>query len=398
MVDLGAETFQCWYGAHQRPVAERSVEHIWPNAFGGSHSPDWFKTHDVCKRCNNLIGQFVDAEFVRTFFGTSLRLTAHLPFIDVNNPKPMPLIYMGKQSVGPGEAEVCETWVGPRGEAIYFFHCVDRIDFDGYAAGDPIRRHKDPGRVYFGLTRPNSFWLYLAIASIKAKFEGAEIRSLTKFSDASFAKQFAPETTQSELDRTYVRPLWIERYQKVHQVLSMDYGARLQAKLALGFGHALFGSEFAKQPYADTLRQGLWHRTSSGKDLPHLIGKSFWLPDDKLFNANFTHNGAFTLLFSRSYEGAWVSAFLSGKSMHTLMLPRNQILASPFFDRFTNNFVVLLYPALNQFVGPLPAVTYTMHRRGHLIPQLSEIEARCRTIEQIEDEAAKYDIAADEAA
>ncbi len=194
-------------------------------------------------------------------------------------------------------------------------------------------------------------------------------------------------------------PIWIRRTQNLHQTLNVDFGVRFQCKLALGFGHALFGQEFAAQPYAGALRAGLCHRYGRG-DPPPLIGKGFWGDGEAGFTAQFANEGAFTLLFTRAHEGAWLSVFMpTGKSTHTLILPGDELLSSALFSQYSSNFVVLIFPAIKRHVGPLPAFSYVMHRNGQrLIPELLEIEANRKTLVHIEAEVAKYAMSADMAA
>lgn len=392
-------TFKCIYCAKSKPIEERSFEHIWPQVFGGDCAPPWFMTNDACERCNSLMGQFVDAEFARTQFGTQIRFQAALPFIDTAVPSPMPLVFMGVQRVGPSLSEICESWVGPRGEAVYYFHKADGDDYATYAAGDPLKRKKDPGRVYFGLTRPNTFWLLTAIRSVRHKFPKAEMRLLTQIDDQRIVAMFAPESERSVRDRAYVTPLWERRTQDVVQTVNVDYGVRFQSKLALGFGNALFNNAFNERPYAQTLRDGLWHRHGRG-EAPPLIGKNFWGDAKGGFTEQFTNAGAFTLLFSRSTDGAWLSVFMpTGNCTHTQILPNEELVRSAFFYDMSNNFVVLIFPAIKRFFGPVPAFSYLEHQCGSRpIPELAEIEGKRKKLAQIEAEVARYDIPVEMAA
>lgn len=40
---------------------------------------------------------------------------------------------MGTLADEPPSGEVCESWLGPRGERIFFLHAKDRDDFAAYA-------------------------------------------------------------------------------------------------------------------------------------------------------------------------------------------------------------------------------------------------------------------------
>lgn len=400
--------FRCIYCGEEKPSAARSYEHIWPGKFGGGASPDWFKTNDCCgernkrRQCNHVMGQFVDAELVRTPFGTKWRLGTELPFVDAQRPGALPLVFMGRQSEHPSDDEICESWLGPRGEAVYYLHRIDRDDFKTYAGGDPIRRKsKDAGRVYFGLTKPNVYWFMVALLSVEKRFPGAEIRLLTKVDDPRITQRLSPETPQSIVDVQYILPRWRQRGQALQQTLNIDCGNRFLCKLALGFGHALFGPAFAERPHESVLRDGLWRRSASnGSDVPKIKGKGLFEPGDPALTRFLTNGAAFSLLFSRSPERAWISTFMpDGMSASCMILPSSEMLPSNLFEAHTDYFVVLLYPALNRFVGPLPLQAYIEHRtRTQLVQALAEIEQRQKTIAQIEAEVARHDIADNEAA
>lgn len=347
------------------------------------------------------MGQFVDAEVARTPFGTKWRLSAEMPFLDTERPQALPLVFMGCQTENPSADEICENWLGSRGEAVYCIHRIDRDDFKTYAGGDPIRRKmNDPGRVYFGLTKLNAYWLLVAVLSVKKKFPGAEIRLLTAIDDPQIAQLLSPETSQSIAERHYLLPRWRKQTQHLNQTWNLDYGNRFLCKLAVGFGHALFGPAFAERPHERTLREGLWRRPGNSTEPLRIKGKAFFEPGDPGLSKLLTNAAAFTLVFSRTPEGAWVSTFMpDGLFASCMILPASEMLPSDFFKTFTDCFTVLLYPALNRFVGPLPLQAYIEHRTGaRTVQALGEIEQRQKTISQIEAEVAKFNIAGSEAA
>ena len=222
----------------------------------------------------------------------------------------------------------------------------------------------------------------------------AEIRLLTWVDDPRIVERLAPETPISGADRVYVEPIWRQQTQDLHQTWNIDCGSRFRAKLALGFGHALFGSAFSARPYEKMLRRALWYGQRSANAPPLIEGKGFWDPQDAFLTRYFTHTGAFTLLFSRTPQGAWLSAFMpDGMYTTTLILPGDQMLPSDRFRAFSDNFVVVLYPALDRFVGALSLFEFMRHRSGEApVPELVDIQTLQKTVAQIEAEVAKFDL------
>ena|ERR1700730_6272593 len=60
---------KCIYCGRDKPLVDFSDEHIWPDALGGDFLEPFWRTEDVCGRCNNLSGVFVDGAFIKSVFG-----------------------------------------------------------------------------------------------------------------------------------------------------------------------------------------------------------------------------------------------------------------------------------------------------------------------------------------
>lgn len=203
----------------------------------------------MCGKCNNLLGQFVDGEFQRSFFTSVEESSAALAFLDTSRAIALPLVYMGTLADEPPDGEVCESWIGPRGERIYFLHAKDRDDFASYAGGDPIKRSMtDGGRVYMSFSEPNAYWIHTAAKSAREKFRHAEFRLLTIVNDPVLLGMCSQESDESVKDRAFLDAYWRVKTNHVHQTMSLDHGVRFQCKLALSFGNTLFG-DGSRQPF-----------------------------------------------------------------------------------------------------------------------------------------------------
>jgi len=64
-------TQTCVYCRLEKDLTEFSMEHIFPQSLGGALCGNLFKTNQVCKRCNNILGIFVDGAFIKSFFRTN---------------------------------------------------------------------------------------------------------------------------------------------------------------------------------------------------------------------------------------------------------------------------------------------------------------------------------------
>lgn len=389
--------FRCIYCGRWKPATERTLEHIWPQGLGGAYAPDFFQTRNVCSTCNNLVGLFVDGEYQRSFFMGVESIGAALSFLDPTRPIALPLVFMGSTLTPQEDSEVCEHWLGPRGEKVYFFHGPDRDDFRTYAGGDPIkRRRRDPGRVYLSFSRANTFWIDTAMLSVSAQFPRAELRLLTTTDAPHLLAQTTTENEQSKVDRAYLEPMWREKLSNIGMTLSLDHALRFQAKLALGFGHALFGAAFAELPYEETLRSILWERDFAKRGTLPIIGSSIFNPPapDPIID-RLAYPGAFTIVFNGSRDGVFLTVFSpGGRRLDTQIAPRPIVLQSRLLQHHLGSFAVLIVPARSAAIGPIPIGHYAMHRLGSLVLEdVARLDALRVSTEDLEQRLRQYDIA-----
>jgi hypothetical protein len=258
------------------------------------------------------------------------------------------------------QAYAFTNWLGPRGEALYFLHKPDRIDFATYAGGDPIRRSMtDGGRVYIGFSRPNLYWICTSIISARQTFQNADVRFLTKIDNEKLKSLCAPENDQSTDDRTYVTKHWHIQTQSLRQTIAIDYGMRFQCKLALGFGQTMFGSQFASLEYELTLRKALWERDALKRQSHPVLGTSLFTDPHEFDEQLLGYPGAFTFVFMRLEGATVVAVYLpSRRSFKTVIVPKGVNLSGSLFEEFGNGFLVLLIPGLRQHIGPIRIERY----------------------------------------
>ena len=390
-----AGSHRCIYRDHQEPPSKWSLEHIWPESLGGDTSPEFFKTSHVCERCNNLAGLFVDGEFVRSFFTGVELTTAALRFLDTSRPLALPLAFMGVYRAPPPKPEeICEAWIGPRGERIFYFHKKDRDDFLGFGRGDPIHRTRDHGRVYLAFTKRNMFWIWTALLSVRKMFRGADLRLLAVTDEQAILNLCSAENEVSKSDRSYLMPLMDQRTANLHLSISMDHGVRFQCKLALGFGHTLFGDTFDGLEYTKNLRSCLWEMDFQRRSQFDIRGTPLLSGvrdhDEQLLGIP----GAYTFAFFNE-PGAAMSLVYSPstRALRTVIAREPIRLRSPVFDRFSQAFLVVLVPGQSRYLGPFSILDFTLHRvGGPKISELVELEETARNIDEVERDVARWDI------
>ena len=135
----------CVYCELDKPEAEFSLEHVWPDALGGDFLPPLFQTRDVCERCNSLAGRYIDGAFLKSWFGQAERATGWQDYLDldIKSQSIAPLHYMGPIADAPKATDdIYEMWIGPCGAHVIHVRDkgADEEKWDTYAGGDPVAR------------------------------------------------------------------------------------------------------------------------------------------------------------------------------------------------------------------------------------------------------------------
>ncbi len=89
----------------------------------GIYAPDFLKTRNVCGKCNSNLGLFVDASFEKNRMVSNWLSHAASAFYDPEHPVGLPFICMDNCDLNPPglpEGYVCESWLWPLGEQVYW--------------------------------------------------------------------------------------------------------------------------------------------------------------------------------------------------------------------------------------------------------------------------------------
>ena len=168
---------RCSYCGHRKPYADFSYEHIWPDGVGGDHLPSPWKTENVCQRCNSLSGQFVDGEFIKSWFGSHERAASADLYRDPKDPNKgsHPLRYMGPiEHAELRKDEVAEMWLGPCGAHCIHIRPRNEPLWDAYAGGKPSRKRADWGTAFLALTSTEHYWIVASVLAFQKHFRRAD--------------------------------------------------------------------------------------------------------------------------------------------------------------------------------------------------------------------------------
>lgn len=381
----------CFYCGEDKDASEFSDEHIWPDALGGDYLPDFWRTDDVCQKCNNLSGLYVDGAFIKGWAGAAERATGANEYLAVNNPAAavIPLNHIGKiPHPNIPDEEIGEYWAGPCGANTFHFRPADDDDrWATYAGGDPRRRKKaaTAGRAYIALTSIDLFWITVSLFSFRAHFKKSALFVTNleippqwtwlrnpNLEDPVEARDMSVLSTIIDVARNGVRT----RLDVTVQIFS---DSRLLAKLALATGYKTFGERFLATAYAKTLRTALWEPDVQKRRLLPVRGTGYLGggPSLAAIGAALKWSGAWVLTMLRLGELLSLAVMTpSGKGMSVLVCDDPDLLKG-LDSTYSNGQVWLTVPTLGEGVGPIALPDYIAHQlRAMSVPALDALAAK----------------------
>jgi hypothetical protein len=376
--------FDCLYCSITKAPSDSSLEHAIPQFLGGDAAPKRFHLTNVCKRCNNVLGLFVDAAYAKAW-ATSNALTnaAHVLCASKNDPG-LPLSYIGHARISGlavPEGHVAEHWIGPFGETVVWVRAHDdRMDV--YAGGNPIDAKRKPSVAYFFPTRTDEVGLQLGLSSLERMFKKKDVH---KIFGAKVVDEIGNEVTSSPPG--FVLPDSVEtvaleaiRVQldsgtmHARAGMALNFDHRFICKLALGIGYGLFGEAFLQEPSTHDLRRGLW--PSQDEPKPKVRGTPTFASEDPAITKITHYPGAVVLWVQRSADHWSLTLTLDPKLTFTVaMAPAT--LTSNEID-LNEAYALVLIPYLEQ-AFEMTGAEMIAHRLGSIPhPQLEVIDERRR--------------------
>lgn len=372
----------CIYCNLSKPANEFSLEHIFPEALGGKLLPDLFKTRDVCERCNNIAGLYVDGAFIKSWFRTNDDALASQSYLDLKSQTSIyPLSYMGVLTdVALDADDICETWLGPCGVHYYHVHKADEPKWNAYTGGNPIARKADPGRAYIRLTTLQPDWVLLAFRSFMAYFPNA--RRYTPDGEVSMGPG-VPEfvhAMDASAKAVAEKILAVPDSKLIGVTLDIAFEQRFMAKFALGIGYKIFGSTFLDTPYGKALRGAFREADLEKRAAYGLRGAGFLKAQDDSSAEFMGWKGAYTVRMQVIGQELVLSLhFPSSRAIHLVVSNEPSLWSScsSDFAAYREGVVYIVVPQLGECAGPIPMGQYVAHRLGGIhVPALDALEGK----------------------
>lgn len=371
----------CIYCREEKDDADFTLEHVFPQFMGGAYAPGCFKVRNVCKRCNSNLGLFVDAGFEKNWFVSNKLREAAYAFFDPNNQVGLPLICMGKSDLIPPnqqDGEICESWLGPLGEQIYWIRPHDdRLYW--YAGGNPRTTKTIDSRAYFlfserSLKNPLISWL-----AFRDAFEGRRVKKIMCAKVEGANPEDIGFEVPDELDERRIEFFngSCLTSQTRHNQLAIYtlFDFRFLAKLGLGVAYSLFGANALKTAYAEELYKALWYR--NGDSQPQINATSAIAHgNDPQFSKLTGEENAVTITILPSSEGIAVNLNLGASLNWVVKCASLEGLTAEEIAPLKDGRVIVLYRQLQLGID-MTLPEYLAHKYGsHPHPELTQISAK----------------------
>ncbi len=372
---------QCIYCRKMKEEDEFSLEHVISQFLGGAYSPDTFKIKDVCARCNGNLGLFVDAGFEKNFLVSSYLRDNGYSFFDPTTPAALPLICMGPSDLAPPQMkddEICECWLGPLGEQIYWIRPKDNRLY-WYMGGNPRTTKTVESTAYFLFSERSPKNLLLSCLTFRDAFEGRPVKKVLctiangiNISDIGFSKPGAVDTNRIDYFHAHCLGGEIRHFDVP---IYTHFDTRFLAKISIGVAYSLFGGKVLLTSYADELHKALWYK--EGDAMPAMKGVSALEShgDDRFKGLTGESHGV-TLIVQRLQDAIALNLNIAAKLVWTVRCASCENLTRDDFERIGEGKVIVLFKPLRKSVA-LDLPEYIAHKSG-VRPNLELVEINAR--------------------
>lgn len=169
----------CLYCGKQFNKNEMTRDHVIPQVLGGNiHESNPFIINNVCKRCNNVAGIFIDGIFAKQYLVKNKIDSLSSRYTDLEKDPYVPLIYMGRLKNFEFKNNICDLWMSNSGDVIYHFHQPynDKLSIPMIGKPTYIKSNEiDHGFIFLYITANNPVWQRVTVNSIRTTFPNTKI-------------------------------------------------------------------------------------------------------------------------------------------------------------------------------------------------------------------------------
>lgn len=349
----------CIYCGKEFEEKNMTREHVIPQVIGGNiEEQNPFIAYNVCKRCNNVAGTFIDGVFSKQILVNAYINTIKTRYTDININPFIPPAYLGKLSDIKFNDKICEMWVEYDGSSIFHFHKPYEENESTNVVGKPTYMkfdEIDKGFLFVYINSNNPIWQTTVVNSVRKTFKDTIIYLGNGSSKiCEIFSEIPPEL--KDLHGFITKKLHNKEQFKVGLCTDLHINDRFTCKMALGMSAIFLKDEFALTDEAIQLRNGMWAREPEafddikvhGQGLVYSIGEV-----DQYLKMDNCH--VITLI--KLKEGIFLKLSLWGKMSSTILLTKDEnMLKEEMPDGY--GLVYVIAPGLKKCVGPIALSRY----------------------------------------
>lgn len=367
-------TITCFYCGLDKPKAEFSDEHIWPGALGGDHLPRFWRTDQVCAKCNSMSGVFVDGAFIRGWAGSAERGHGAQEYLSLTEPlkTALSLDYLGRltdPNIDP--REVAEWWAGPCGATIVHFRPKESEDlWSSYQGGDPRAKKGRAGRAYIALASDQEYWILAALGSFKQHFKRAQRYVVNAALPPSWTG-FGPVDRTNPAQAADLKifdaiTAAAKAGKSVHaqQQLQLDAGHRFLCKLGLALGCQLFGAGFGTHEHGEQLRRAFRDPNVERRRQIPIRGSGYFSGPQQSALQFFGWPGGWALMLQVASTALSLAVITPSRRPMAIQITDDPALLAALPDGYAAGQVWVTVPTISQAVGPITTPNYIAHLVG----------------------------------
>jgi len=318
---------------------------------------------------------FVDASFEKDFLVFShLTEMAHA-FFDPENPSPLPLRCFGRSDLQPPgilKDEVCECWIGPLGEQVYWIRPKDDRMY-WYSGGNPITAKKVKTRAYFLWSERSQKNPYITWLSFQDCFSERKVRkvmcTLVGGADPKDIGFSEPDELDEQRVQYFQRECNNSQQRKNQISMYLKYDIRFMSKLAIGLSHVLFGEKVSRSDYAQELHKALWFR--EGDSDPQIQGTGALSEKDDFFKKHCGVSNGVTITIFPTRAGVAINLNLNRHMNWVINCAKLADIDSAAVEKLADGKCIVLFKTLKKGIQ-LSLPELIAHNQGSL--KHSELE------------------------
>lgn len=371
--------FRCLYCDRDKPKSETSLEHAIPQFLGGAHAPLHYKLRNVCQRCNNVLGLYVDAAYARSWNVTNGLAIAARKLYTGPGQIPLPLTCMGLVNNMPGlvvpDEMAAELWLGPSGETVVWIRSDSDLMY-WYSGGNPIEKKTKPSTLYYLPTAADPVGFNMGMEAFGEAFKKAKARrifgaELVGVPPGTLVPGFDAPSDAERANLQAIRQANTQEHVHARARMNVRFDDRFICKMVLAVGYSLFGEPFLSTETARQARAGLWPDPDQPSGLRG--SGSFSSAADPRLSMVSGYPGAVVIVVMRVADDYMMTLSVDEKIPFTAELGPGTLQCSRIPE---HGYALLLFPQLRLPVE-IELPTLLAHRLGNMVhPELAEVDAK----------------------